>query len=341
MPTDQRSLSRRCLLQTAGGIAAATALGPFAIRSARGQAATTLRFASLFNEAHASSQSSKRFAELVEEKTGSAVKVQVFYNAVLGDEAQVGEGVRTGTIDMGFAGQVGFGSYIRDIRVLELPYLYRDFDELHRVYSEIRPTLDQRFSENGVQLLGQVYEGPRMTLATRPLESYDDFAGLKLRVPQSPVYIAMAEAFGAVPTPVAFPEVYTALQAGVVEALEGSPSTLYTGKFYEVADNLARTDHIFTAVYFGISPQTFEALAPGVQDAILAAADEATLYNLDLVKQGFVTDLGRLKEAGVSETMPDLAPFRDAVAVANLAFAEDLGGTSLELYEQVKALSKG
>ena len=179
-----------------------------------------------------------------------------------------------------------------------------------------------------------------MTLTTRPLNAFADFKGVKLRVPQAPAYIMLAQAFGATPTPVVFPEVYTALQAGVVDGLEGSPSTLFTGKFYEVAKNLARTDHIFNAVYFGINPNTFKALDPDVQAAMIEAAKEATAYNLDLVKEGFVVDLGKLKDAGVTETKPDLKPFREAAAVAGLKFARDLGGSALELYEKVKDVTK-
>lgn len=332
------SLKRRTLLAGSAAIAGTALAAPLIARYASA-AEKTLRFSSLFSRNHASSLSSAYFAEKVAEKTGGRVEVKVFYDASLGNEAQTGEGIRTGTIDIGFAGQVGFGSYIKDIRVLELPFLYRDFDDIDRVYQEIRPILDQRFSENGITLLGQVYEGPRMTLATKPLASFEDFKGLALRVPQSPVYISMAQAFGAVPTPVAFPEIYTALQAGVVESLEGSPSTLLTGKFYEVAKNLARTDHIYNAVYFGINPRTMDGFDDATRAAILEAAREATLYNLDLVKSSVESDLAKLREAGVVETKPDLAPFREAVASSNQAFAEELGGTPLELFETVKKIT--
>ncbi len=335
-----RDISRRAALGAIGSAVAVGALSSLAGRAAAQQPQRTLRFSSLFRQDHASSKSSEYFAELVGKKTGGKIKVQVFHNAALGDEGQTGEGIRSGTIDMGFAGQVGFGSYIRDIRVLELPYLYKDFDEIHRVYAKISPGLSERFSAKGVQLLGYVYEGPRMTLSTKPLGSYQDFKGLKLRVPQSPVYISMAQAFGAIPTPVAFPEVYTALQAGVAHALEGSPSTLYTGKFYEVAKHLARTDHIYNAIYFGITPATFKSFSPEIQTAILEAGREATAYNLDLVKKGFETDLALLRQAKIIETKPDLTPFRTAVAASNKKFAEDLGGTALELFLAVEKLTK-
>ena len=326
-------IGRRAVLAgTAAGALAALA------RPAIAQQAKTLRFGSLFNPNHTSSKSSDKFAELVESKTGGKVKVQVFHNAQLGNEVQVGEGVRTGTIDVGFAGSSGFGGYIRDIRVLELPYLYKNFDALHAVFTDLFPVLTEIFAANGVQLLGNIYEGPRMTLATKPLRGLDDFKGLKLRVPQAAVYIEMAKALGAIPTPVALPEVYTALQARVADGLEGAPSTLLTGKYYEVAKNLLRTDHIFNATYVGMNPRTFQSFEPAIQAAILEAGREATVYNLGLVKKAADEDLETLSKTGITMLTPDTAPFRAAVAPANQRYAEGLGGKAMELLTKAKEI---
>ena len=115
----------------------------------------------------------------------------------------------------------------------------------------------------GLALLGYLYDGPRVTLSTRPLNSIDDFKGLKLRVPQIPLYVQMAQAFGATPTPVALPEVYTALQSRIVEGLEGTPTSLYVQKYHEVAKNLARTDHIFFVAYIAMNAGLLAKLSAG------------------------------------------------------------------------------
>jgi TRAP-type transport system periplasmic protein len=328
--------NRRTFVKGAAAAAGASLL----VRPARAQSTKTLRYGSLFNPDHTSSRSSDKFAELVEQKTGGKVKVQVFHNAQLGNENKVGEGIRTGTIDVGFAGSSGFGSYIRDIRVLELPYLYKDFDALHRVYLDVFPTLTELFGAAGVQLVGNIYEGPRMTLATKPLRNLDDFKGLKLRVPQAPVYIEMAKALGAIPTPVALPEVYTALQAKVADGLEGAPSTLLTGKYYEVAKNLLRTDHIFNATYIGLNLRTFKAFDPATQAAILEAGREATVYNLGLVKQAATDDMGKLEKTGITILSPDIGPFRAAVEPANEAYAASLGGRARELLAKAREIGR-
>jgi hypothetical protein len=327
MKRQNAPIHRRTLLAGTAAIGAIALASPLVAQTPR-----VLRFGSLFNPEHTSSRSSDKFAELVEVKTQGKVKVQVFHNAQLGNETQVGEGVRTGTIDVGFAGSSGFGSYIKDIRVLELPYLYKDFDNLHVVYVKVFPTLTQLFAENSVQLLGNIYEGPRMTLATKPLRTLADFKGLKLRVPQAPVYIELARSLGAIPTPVALPEVYTALQAGVADALEGAPSTLLTGKYYEVAKHLLRTDHIFNATYVGMNLKTFSTFDAETKSAIVAAGREATVFNLGIVKAAAVEDLEKIAKTGISILQTDTAPFRAAATPNNQRYAESLGARAVELY---------
>jgi TRAP-type transport system periplasmic protein len=200
-------ISRRAFL---GSVAGAAALGPGAAA-----AQTTIRFASLFNPEHSASRAADRLAELVTQKTAGRVKVEVFHSAALGGEREVAEGVRSGSIDLGNSGLPGFGSFVPEIHVLEMPYLYEDLDEVKTVVDRVSPDIERYLAAGGLQPVGYIFDGPRVTLATRPLRSFDDFRGLKFRVPQAPLYVQMAKAFGAIPTPVAFPEVYTALQTRV------------------------------------------------------------------------------------------------------------------------------
>ncbi len=268
------------------------------------------------------------------------MKVEVFHSASLGSEREVAEGVRSGSIDMGYSGLPGYGSFVPELQILEMPYLYEDLDEVRSVAEKLSPDLEQLLAGGGLRLVGYVFDGPRMTLATRPLRSIDDFRGLKFRVPQSPLYVTMAKAFGAIPTPVAFPEVYTALQTKIAEALEGSPTTLYTGKYYEVAKNLVRTDHIFYVAYVAMNPELFKKLPADHQRAILEAGRESSAYNLELAKKGIQEDLDRLKASGVQTFTPDKAPFRMAVKDANEKFAESRGARALQLYQRVKEFTK-
>ncbi len=338
-------MSRRAFLGTAGMAGAASALtvldpARVAAQTPRPAAQATIRFASLFNPEHSASRSADRFAELVAQKTGGAVKVEVFHSAALGGEREVAEGVRSGSIDIGNSGLPGFGSFVPEIHVLEMPYLYESLDEVKGVVDRVASDLEKYLAAGGLQLVGYIFDGPRVTLATRPLRSIDDFRGLKFRVPQAPLYVQMAKAFGAIPTPVSLPEVYTALQTKIAEALEGSPTTLYTGKYHEVARNLSRTDHIFYVAYVAMNPDFFRKQPADVQKAILDAGRESSAYNLELAKKAIQEDFDRLKAAGVQMITVDKAPFRAAVREVNEKFAESRGPRAVQLYQRIREITK-
>jgi TRAP-type transport system periplasmic protein len=334
MQVMRRSLTRRTTLRAIGAAGAALALPALAQR-----AVVTLRCASLFNAQHSASRSAEYFAELVAKKTDGKLRIQVFHNGALGTEEEAARGVHSGTIDLGYSGLPGFGSFIRDIRVLEMPYLYASLDELKRVVDRVQPILEALFLRASLQPLGYQFDGPRMTLATRPLRSFADFKSLKFRVPQSPLYVDMVKAFGAIPTPVALPEAYTALQAHVADAIEGSATTLYTGKYYEVARNLVHTDHIFYVAYVAMNPGVFQRQTPEAQQALVEAGRETTDYNLKIAKEANLADLDRLVQAKLAVMTPPRQPFVDAVRPMNQAFAESLGGRAMEIYGELQKVT--
>lgn len=330
-------LTRRTLLAAAG---TGLALGTPAIRLARAADTMTLRFASLYPKTHPASRAADKFAELVAEKTGGKIKVDVFHNAALGGEREAAEGVRMGSIDAAYSGLTGFGSYVPQFGVLEMPYLYKDLDQVKTVVDKISGKLETAMAAQGIALLGYQYDGPRVTLANRPIRSIDDFRGLKMRVPQIPLYIQMVQAFGATPTPVSLPEVYTALQSKIVEAVEGTPSSLYAQRYYEVIKNIARTDHIYFVSYLAMNGPLFKGLTPDQQKAMKEAGAESSIFNLNIAKPAVQEDFGRLKAAGVKVTEPDLAPFRSAVAGLKEKYAASFGKPGIDLYDAIKAVTQ-
>jgi tripartite ATP-independent transporter DctP family solute receptor len=339
--TGRTGLGRRRFLQAVSAAGAAGALGLGRVGPAAAQSAeTTLRFASLYPPAHSASRTATRFGELVAAKTGGKVKVDLFHNASLGNEREAAEGVRSGSIDVAYSGLGGFGSYVPEFAVLEMPYLYDTLDEVKAVVDRISSSLEARMAASGVELLGYLYDGPRVTISTRPLQSFADFKGLKLRVPQVPLYVQMAQAFGASPTPVALPEVYTALQSRIAEALEGTPTSLYTSKYYEVAKHIARTDHIFFVAYIAMNGGLLRKLPPAQQDAIRAAGKEASTFNLEIAKAAVQEDFDRLAAVRVQFTTPDKKPFQAAVAPMKERFAAGLGERAAKIYAEIKAVTQ-
>jgi len=329
-------LGRRLALKAGGVACAAAILGSAAPAFAQD---ITLRFASLYPPSHAASRTADKLAELVSEKTGGAVVIDVFHNSALGSEREAAEGVKSGSIDVAYSGLPGFGSYVPEFGVLELPFNYNSLDDVKNVVDKISGSLEERMASQGLTLLGYLYDGPRVTISIRPLNSLADFAGLKLRVPQAPLYVQMAEAFGASPTPVALPEVYTALQSNIVDALEGTPTSLYSSKYYEVAKNIARTDHIFFVAYIAMNKSLFDSLPDDQQAALREAGQEASAFNLEIAKAAVGEDLQRLEEAGVTFTEPDTDEFRQAVEPMKEAFANELGDAAVAIYEEIQAVT--
>ena len=303
------------------------------------QPVKTLRFASLYPASHAASRTAEHLAQLVADRTSGRVKFDIFHNASLGGEREVAEGVKSGSIDAGYSGLPGFGSYVRETAVLEMPYLYESLDEVKTIVDRVGPTIAQRMEASGITIVGYLFDGPRVTLSTRPLRSLADFRGLKLRVPQAPVYIQMAQAFGALPTPVALPEVYSALQSRVADALEGTPTSIISSKYHEVATNLTRTDHIFFVAYIGMTTALLKSLSPDDQKTILDAGRDATEFNLKIAKEAVEQDLKRLADAKVNIIAVDKAPFREAVAAMNERFAQGLGPQGAEIYRAIKSVT--
>jgi len=326
-------VGRRRVLGAAG---AAAGLGVLGGRRAAAQA-MKLRFASLYPPAHAASRTADKLAELVAAKTGGRVTIDMFHNAALGSEREAAEGVKSGSIDLAYSGLPGFGSYVPEFGVLELPFNYASLDDVKTVVDRISASLEGRMDSQGLTLLGYLYDGPRVTISTRPLNALADFRGLKLRVPQTPLYVQMAQAFGASPTPVALPEVYTALQSRVVDALEGTPTSLFTSKFHEVAKNIARTDHIFFVAYIAMNKRLFDSLPAEQRTALREAGKEASAFNLAIAKEAVGEDLKRLEAAGVRFTQPNQAEFRAAVGPMKERFAEGLGAAGVAIYKEIKA----
>ena len=267
--SSRATIDRRSFLRTTGAAGAAGAVGLVGARRGQAQAPEmTLRFASLYPPAHSASRTATRFGELVAAKTGRQGQGRPLPQRVPRQRARGGGGGEVGQHRPGLFGP----DRLRQLR----PGVRRAGDAVslrHARSGEERRRQDLAAARGpdgsvGLALLGYLYDGPRVTLSTKPLSSIDDFKGLKLRVPQIPLYVQMAQAFGATPTPVALPEVYTALQSRIVEGLEGTPTSLYTQKYHEVAKNLARTDHIFFVAYIAMN-----GAAPGEAVARPAGGD--------------------------------------------------------------------
>ncbi|WP_445503417.1 TRAP transporter substrate-binding protein [Microvirga sp. G4-2] len=302
-------------------------------------AQTVLKLGDIYAQTHSNSLADKRFAELVEKKTNGAVKVEVYLDSTLGNERELAESVIAGTIDIAPSGLSGIGRFVPDAQVLELPYLYRDLKHMQRVAMAIAPDVDKMFQAKGIKNLGYLFLGPRSLASRKEINTLSDMRGLRLRVPESPLYVGFARALGAVPTPIPFPEVYTSLETGVADAAEGEPATLATTKWYEPTKSVSLTKHIWHYRFFAMNGNKFNSLPQDQQKAVHEAAQEAMEYQVGLVEEFNNKALDEIKGAGVKivETK-DLDAFAKALVEFNTEFAKKLGPTAEALLQKVRTV---
>lgn len=326
-------------MKTAGTLVGLAAIAAALSWVVPAEAQVTLRLGNIYPADHSTSKGADKLAELVAKKTNGQVKIENFHDSKLGNEREIAESVKAGSLDMCISGLAGVGRFVQTVHVLELPYLYRDLDQLHRVGQALGPDVEKLMLQAGIRTLGFFYLGPRDIAAKRPIRALEDMKGLRFRVPESPLYVGMARALGANPTPIAFPEVYTSLQSGVAEAAEGGPDTLWANKWYEPARNIALTHHILHLFYVTINEGSFQKLAPAQRQALQEAVREASVYQLGLIKDFNNASLERMKAAGATIIpIPDVGAFAKAVESFNKSYAEKIGPEAVSLLEKVMAV---
>jgi len=318
-----------------------TALAAFAIAAGTlpAKSQTTLTLGDIYAADHSNTLADKRFAELVAERTNGQVIIEVYGDATLGNERELAESVVSGSLDIAPSGMSGIGRFFPELQVLELPYLYKDLDHMQRVAEVIAPDVQAAFEAQGVRNLGFLYLGPRSIASKKAINTIEDMNGLRLRVPESPLYIGFAKALNAVPTPIPFPEVYSAIETGVAEASEGEPATLATTKWYEVTKSVSLTKHIWHFRFIPVNAAKFDSLTKEQQDILIEAAADAQAYQAGLVTDFNAKALEEMKNAGVTivETQ-GLDQFAERLTKFQDEYAASLGDKAVALLAKVRSV---
>jgi TRAP-type transport system periplasmic protein len=328
------SLSRRQTLAVAGLAAAGYATRVSAAADVR------MRVGNVYPATHSIPIATGRFKELVEQKSNGRIAVEVFNNSELGSEREMAEMTRLGALEMTLSGLPGTGAYVPEIEVMEAFYIYRNVEDLARISAAIYGDLQDFMLPKGFYLVGMMYQGPRNTLSTKPLKTVDDFKGLRLRVPQTPLFVALAKAWGATPTAISLAEVYTSLESGVIAALEGTHETMVTSNFHEKAKYLLTTRHNFYPQPMVMNRGWFEKLSKENQGAILEAAKEAGAYQLSLHKGADDKALATMRAGGVQITeVADIAQFRNPLIEMNKQYFAAKGPKVKAVFDKMLSLS--
>lgn len=258
----------------------------------------------------------EKFKEELEELTDGRLSIRLHYNNELGGEREVVEGMGINTIDMGLASTGSIGSFVKEVLMFDLPYLFDDTDHAYAVLdSEIGDELAKKIEdEANVKVLSWMENGFRYeTNDVRPILSPDDLKGIKHRTQESEVQVDTWRALGADATPMAWPEVYTALQQGVIDSQENPLPTILDVRFYEVQKHLSLTEHVYSPLPFMMSKDLFDSLSVEDQEAILEAAKIATPFQRESSARLEKVALEELAEHGMEVSEPDLDLFRAKV----------------------------
>ena len=281
--------SRRSVLALAGA-AAAGALFP-APRIARA-AQTTLRYGHMNSPTSIVGMQAQWFAEEVAKNTNGALKIEVYPSSQLGSIKELAEGVSTGTIALSHNTAGALSSLYNPIAALDTPYLYRNPDHLMKVVSAGSPVMkslnEGLIGASGVRVLYAFYFGTRQLTANRAAMQPADLAGVKIRAIPSPIYLTTVEGLGAVPVPVDWSEVPTALATGVVAGQENPVDVVLDNKLYEVQSHMMLTGHIQAAELVVVNEDRWQSLPADTRQAIVKAADtvRARATETTLSKEG-------------------------------------------------------
>jgi tripartite ATP-independent transporter DctP family solute receptor len=256
------------------------------------------------------------FADLMTKKTGGKVKVTAYPSGQLGNERVAFEQLQMGALDMAISGTPVLSAWVPEGQVFDLPYLVQTRDQgLALLNGKTgdwwRETLRQR---TGVRSLGFLDYGFRQVYnKTRPIKTPEDLKGLKLRVLENPSYIATYSALGVKATPMAYGEVYTALQQGVIDGGEANAQGYVNDKFVEVAKFFSYTSATYNPITFLINDGLYNSFPPDIRKALDEAAGESLAFQKEVARKMDEEAIAKMKAAGVTVTQPDLEPFVKAV----------------------------
>jgi TRAP-type transport system periplasmic protein len=329
---ETRRWTRRQLM----GAAMATAVG--GMIPARARAATTLRWATVLPINHPTVAMMERVAKQVREQTAGAVDIQTFPAGQLGSSRDLIEAASSGAIQIVDEGAAQFGQFVPQFSILEAPYLWRDAAQIRRALGS--PLVDDMYAQlvakRAMRVIGSTYYGKRhVTSGTRAVNNVDDMKGFKLRIPEVDTFRAMAEAWGARPTPLNISELYLALSQGAVDGQENPLPTIQSNKFFEVQKYLILTGHVLTPRLIVVNETAWQAL-DAKQRQILKAAIDANGQIQDteiLAQEGKLADT--FKAGGMTVIQPDVESFRKPVLASLPAKFEAKWGKGL--WEKIAA----
>jgi len=284
----------------------------------------TLKLGHLANEDNSWHKASVKFGEELSALTNGRIAVEVYPNESLGKEIDLINGMQLGTVDMTITGE-SLQNWAPKAALLAVPYAFKTIEDMDAFASgPVGDEIKQQIIDK-VQIRPIAYfaRGARDLTSNRPIKSPADLNGLKMRVPNVPLFVDVWKALGANPGPMAFSEVFTSLQNGTIEAQENPLALIRSASFYEVQKYVNLTDHVRSWIYLTIAESTWNKLSADDQAAVMEAAKRAQAYERDLFNKSLADDRAFLESKGMTFVDVDAAAFQSAAKDAVLANVND------------------
>jgi len=242
---------------------------------------TLVRIGSIQSETFYMNKYIEKFEEIVNQKTNNAYEFKVFYNSILGNETAMLEQMQIGTLEMQFGYSAIMPNYVKEFEAIGLPGVLANFDEVHTVLNgKIGNELSNMFlDKTGVRILWFVDQAYRnIWLKDKNIKSIEDLKGIKIRSPNSPLYIKVLRTLGMNPSPLPFSDIYTAVQTGVVDGHEQEDPGVIAMKFYEIENCGVVSHHLYQSALWEVSEKFFQKLSKEDQEIFKDAAREAGIW---------------------------------------------------------------
>ncbi len=288
---------------------------------------------------HPENVGANKIKEIIETKAGDRVDVQVFTSSQLGNQRTMVENLRNGVLEITWVTTGFFGSYEPILNVLECGFLFRDSEHSYKVFDgPIGEEVKGMVNKHGVKVLGFFEAGMRhVTTTDTAVNGPDDLNGLKIRTPKAKYHLNTLKYMGANPVPMAFSELYTAMQTGVVDGQENPVSNIYNAKFYEVNQYIALTGHLHLTHMVMYSEKLWNKLPEDIQAIVQEAVIEAQDVQRAAVRKDDATLLAELKAKGMQVTTPDRNAFRESVMPLREEAIREFGPKAEDLINRIEA----
>ncbi|WP_339861512.1 TRAP transporter substrate-binding protein [Thalassospira alkalitolerans] len=312
----------------------ATCLSVLAFNQAN--AATEIRYGLWANQGEAQYEGAMEFKRVMEEESNGRFNVTVYGGDQLGTPRELFTQMALGVTQMNASGDPG----IKEIEYLAIPYLMKGIKNYGAVLdTDFGAEWNKKLvEEREIRLLGFMPRNPRQISANSEINSIDDLKGLKLRSPERDYYVESLSALGANPTPMAFAEVYTGLQAGVVDGQENPIETIYAAKFYEVQKSIAMVDYIKKPAYVMVSNTFWEGLSAEDQALMKKANDASNAVIGKMLPEQTSKMIEEMKAAGIAFTHPDTKPFMEATQSVRDTLGTKMWGE--ETYKKIAEIGR-